>query len=140
MPVSFKPVFVYCKVKFKGTKFGPCISFVFNNGCNSPVRKLIMHARLLLFCRLYHCVPDAAFLVDCIKKHKFSFASGSFFNSINSSSTNSAVIKNHKCSRFNQIRQVIHHMMFNFTGNPVQKHKFILSAYSTWMLSNKFFR
>ena len=55
-----------------------------------------MHTRLLLFGRLYHCVPHTAFLVYCIKEHEFCFAAGSFFYSINACTTNTAVVKNHK--------------------------------------------
>ena len=31
-------------------------------------------------------------------------------------------------------------VMFHLSGCPVQKHEFILSAHSTWMLRNQIFR
>ena len=137
MTISFKPVFINCKIKLERAEFCTGITFMFNNLCNSSIRKLIMHAGLLFFGRFYHCIPDAAFLVDCIQKHKLSFASGSFFYSINTRTTNTGIIKNHKGSRFNQIRKIIHHVMFHFSCHAVQKHKLILSAHSAWMLGNK---
>ena len=101
MTVSFEPVFINCKIKFKGTEFSSGISFVVNNFCYSSVWEFIMHARLLLFCRLYHCIPDAAFFIDCIEEHELCFAAGCFFDSVNSGTANTAVIKNHECAWLN---------------------------------------
>ena len=119
MTVSFKPVFINCKIKFKGTEFCSGISFVLNNLSNSSVRKLIMHAWLLLFSRLNHCIPYVAFFIDCIEEHEFSFTAGSFFDSVNTGTANTAVIKNHEGAGFNQIRKVVHHVMLNLAGHSI---------------------
>ena len=99
--VTFKPVFVNCKIKLYGTEFSSCITSMFNNCSHSSVREFIMHSGLLLFCTLYHCIPDAAVLIDCVQKHKLTFAAGSFLNSVNAGTADTGIIKNHQSVRGN---------------------------------------
>ena len=101
--ITFEPFFINSKIKFHGTKFSSCISRNINNCTNCSIWKFIMHTRLLFFCIFYHCIPNSTFLIYSIQKHKFLFTSSSFFNTINTSTTNPAIIKNHKCICRNQI-------------------------------------
>ena len=139
MTVSFKPVFINCEIKLEGTEFSSSISFVFNNFCHSTIREFIMHSRLLFFGRFYHGIPDAAFFINSIKKHEFSFSAGSFLYSVNAGTSHTAVVKNHEGTRLYKVWQVVHHVMFYLACSTIQKHKLILSAHSTWVLGNKFF-
>ena len=95
MTVTFKPVFINCKIKLHCTEFSTGISRNINYSTNCSIRKFIMHTRLLFFGRFYHCIPDCTFFINRIQKHKFLLTTCSFFYTINTGTTYSGIIKNH---------------------------------------------
>ena len=136
MTVFLKPVFRNYKIKLKRAEFSSFIPRAFNDCTNSSVRERIAHSRLLLFCVLHHCIPDAAVPVYLIKKHKFRFAPGSFLYSVTARTANTRIIEYHQSIRRNQLRKVIHCKMSYSAVVFSKAHKLILTAYSAWMLGN----